>query len=405
MEKLTAQKKIEKAKVSLYLDQPFFASILFRFEMIEDSAGIKTRTMATDGKVIYFYPPFVNSITLEEVKGVLAHEVTHVILLHPFRRQGRELKKFNIACDYAVNPIIKDAGFKLCEGHLDDPQYHNMEAETIYNKLPHDPQGQTQPGQGQPQGKPQGKPQGQGQGQPEPCPDPGNMGGVIDYPGTPDQTKQAELEQKMYNVQTAQISKKQGHLPGSFERLIEELTEPRINWKEKLAEFIDNRSRNDFTWTIPNRRYLGQGFYLPSLLSPELGEIICLIDASGSISPQDLTDLVSEIKGILELYEGTELKIIFFDTKATDPFTIQNDTDIKNLKLSNLGGGTNYKPPFEKIEKEGLDPKAIIILTDGQCNNFPKTPDQPALWIIKGKEDYKRFKPPFGQTLLMDDQA
>jgi len=400
MEKLTAKKKIEKAKVGLYLDQPFFASILFRLEMIEDTPGIKTRTVATDGKVIYFYPPFVNSITLEEVKGVLAHEVTHIILLHPFRRQTREPRKFNIACDYAVNPIIKDAGFRLCEGHLDSRQYHNMEAETIYNKLPQDPRGQ--PPQDQAQGQGQGQDQGRPQGQSEPCPDPGNMGGVIDYPGTPDQTKQAELEQKMYNVQTAQISKKQGHLPGSFERLIEELTEPRINWREKLGEYIDSRARNDFTWTVPNRKYLARGLYLPSLLSPELGEIVCLIDASGSVSPQELTDLVSEIKGILELYEGTELKIIFFDTKATDPFTIQNDTDIKNLKLSNLGGGTDYKPPFEKIEKEGLDPKAIIILTDGQCNSFPKTPDQPALWVIIGKEDYKRFKPPFGQTLLMD---
>ena len=400
MEKLTAKKKIEKAKVGLYLDQPFFASILFRLEMIEDTPGIKTRTVATDGKVIYFYPPFVNSITLEEVKGVLAHEVTHIILLHPFRRQTRESRKFNIACDYAVNPIIKDAGFRLCEGHLDSRQYHNMEAETIYNKLPQDPR--RQPPQDQAQGQGQGQDQGRPQGQSEPCPDPGNMGGVIDYPGTPDQTKQAELEQKMYNVQTAQISKKQGHLPGSFERLIEELTEPRINWREKLGEYIDSRARNDFTWTVPNRKYLARGLYLPSLLSPELGEIVCLIDASGSVSPQELTDLVSEIKGILELYEGTELKIIFFDTKATDPFTIQNDTDIKNLKLSNLGGGTDYKPPFEKIEKEGLDPKAIIILTDGQCNSFPKTPDQPALWVIIGKEDYKRFKPPFGQTLLMD---
>jgi len=400
MEKLTAKKKIEKAKVGLYLDQPFFASILFRLEMIEDTPGIKTRTVATDGKVIYFYPPFVNSITLEEVKGVLAHEVTHIILLHPFRRQTREPRKFNIACDYAVNPIIKDAGFRLCEGHLDSRQYHNMEAETIYNKLPQDPRGQ--PPQDQAQGQGQGQDQGRPQGQSEPCPDPGNMGGVIDYPGTPDQTKQAELEQKMYNVQTAQISKKQGHLPGSFERLIEELTEPRINWREKLGEYIDSRARNDFTWTVPNRKYLARGLYLPSLLSPELGEIVCLIDGSGSVSPQELTDLVSEIKGILELYEGTELKIIFFDTKATDPFTIQNDTDIKNLKLSNLGGGTDYKPPFEKIEKEGLDPKAIIILTDGQCNSFPKTPDQPALWVIIGKEDYKRFKPPFGQTLLMD---
>ena len=380
MEKLTATKKIEKAKVGLYLDAPFFASICLRLEMIEDKPGIITQTMATDGKSIYFYPPFVDALTLEECKGVLAHEVSHVILLHPFRRQSREHRKFNVACDYAVNPIILDAGFKLKKGYLDDPTYHNLEAEAIYNKLPQDPQGQ----------------QGQGKS------DPGQMGEVIDYPGTPTQTKQAELEQKMYNVQAGQIAKRQGNLPGSLERLIEELTEPRINWKERLAEFVDTRSRNDFTWTTPNRKYLSQGLYLPSLLSPELGEVICLIDASGSVSPRELTDLVSETKGITELYQGTTLKVIFFDTKASKVFEIQDDTDLKGLKIPEMGGGTNYKPPFEKIEKEGLTPIAVIVLTDGECNSFPKKCDFPVLWTIIGKSQFKRFKPPFGETLLMD---
>ena len=393
MEKLTATKKIEKAKVGLYLDAPFFASILFRLEMIEDKPGTTTQTMATDGKSIYFYPPFVDSMTLEETKGVLAHEVSHVILLHPFRRQTREHRKFNVACDYAVNPIILYASFKLKKGYLDAPEYHNLEAEAIYNKLPDDQgKGKGQPGQGQQPG----------QRQPEPCPDPGGMGGVLDYPGTATETKQAELEQKMYNVQSAQISKKTGHLPGSLERLISDLTEPRINWKEKLAEYVDKRARNDFTWTTPNRKFLSQGLFIPSLSSPELGEIICLIDASGSVSPQELIDLVSETKGIAELYQGTELKVIFFDTKASEVYTIQDDTDLKGLKIPDMGGGTNYKPPFEKIEKEGLNPVAVIVLTDGECNSFPKKFDFPTLWTIIGKENYKRFKPPFGETLLMD---
>lgn len=383
MEKLTATKKIEKAKVGLYLDAPFFASICLRLEMIEDKPGAITRTMATDGKTIYFYPPFVDSLTLDECKGVLAHEVSHVILLHPFRRQNREHRKFNIACDYAVNPIILDAGFKLIKGYLDDPNFHNQEAETIYNKI-------------------QDPPQDTGQGKGKPNTDPGGMGEVIDYPGTQPQTKQAELEQKMYNVQAAQIAKKAGNLPGSLERLIEELTEPKINWKEALASFVDQRSRNDFTWTTPNRKYLASGLFLPSLLSPELGEVICLIDASGSVSNPELKDLVSEVKGITELYQGTELKVIFFDTKASQIFTIQDDTDLKGLKIPHLGGGTNYKPPFEKIEKEGLNPIAIIVLTDGECHSFPNKCDFPTLWVINKKEQFKRFKPPFGDTLLLE---
>lgn len=382
MQKLTADKKIEKAKVGLYLDAPFFASICLRLEMIEDKTGTISQTMATDGKSIYFYPPFVDDLTLDETKGVSAHEVGHVILLHPFRRGNRNHRKWNRACDHAINHILIDSGFKLPKGYLDNPAYYRLEAEAIYNLLPDEPQ-DNDPGQGE------GTP---GQGDP-----------VIDYPAkSVGEMKQAELEQKMYNVQAASIAKKAGNLPGSLERLIEELTEPKINWKETLSQFVDARSKNDFTWTTPNRKYLSSGYFLPSLLSPQLGEIVCLIDASGSVSEAQLKDLASEVKGITELYTGTELKVIFFDTQTSEVFSIQDDTDLKGLKIPSMGGGTDYRPPFQKIEKEGLNPVAVIVLTDGCCHRFPQKCDFPTLWVINSKEVWKSFQPPFGDKIYME---
>jgi predicted metal-dependent peptidase len=393
MEKLTAIKKIEKAKVGLYLDAPFWASIALRLELVEDKAGLITQTMATDGKQIVFYPPFVDQLSLDECKGVLAHEVGHVILLHPFRRQKRELKKFNIACDYAVNPLLLST-FKLPAGHLDNSTYHNMEAEAIYNALPPEPK--PKKGQGQPQGE------GQQQGQ-QPCPDPGGTGGVMDYPGNSTQTKQAELEQKMYNVQAAQIAKRQGNLPAGLDRLIEELTEPKLDWKEILARFVDSNSRNDYTWKLPNRKFITSGFFLPRLQSPELGHVVCLIDASGSVSGDELKALVSEVQGMLELYTA-QLSIIFFDTSTSDILEITDDTELKGLKILRMGGGTDYRPPFEKVIKEGLDPIAIIVLTDGCCNSFSTDPQAPTLWIINNKRYFREFKPPFGETLYMEGE-
>jgi len=374
MEKLNAQKKIEKARVGLYLDAPFWTTTLFKLPMLEDKDGAITRTMATDGKSIYYFPPFVNSITLEETKGVLAHETGHVILLHPFRRQSREMKKFNKACDLALNPILIDAGFKLPKDALIEPTYKGLDAEKIYTLIPDPPEGEPQP-----------------------------AGEVIDYPAPSEgEKKQAELEQRLYNVQAAQIAKRQGNLPNGLERLIDDLTAPKINIKEVIGRFVEQSSKNDYTWTTPNRRYLGHDLFLPSLKSPELGHIAFLTDISGSVTNEQVKDLLAVIKGTIEIYRNAELSLIFFATTASQPLTITDETEVQNIKTpKNIGSGTNYRPPFEMIKTANLDPIGIIVLTDGYCHSFPEQePDAPVLWILTGRND--SFKPPFGEVYLLE---
>lgn len=385
-----AQTKLTKARAGLVLDQPFFASIALRLRVQEDTAS---PTMWTDGKDLGYNPDWINTLTLDEIKGVISHEVMHIALLHNLRRDQRDMGNWNIAGDEAINPILLDAGMTLPKEGLIQRTYENMSAEEIYNRLPKPRKGKEKPGD-QPGG--------------QPGTDPGKCGEVRDYPGpdgqttppTPAQMAQQEQQQKIDTQQALTAAKRAGNLPGSLERLISDLLEPVIPWKEVLARFVDTHAKNDYTWTTPNRRYTPQGLYLPALKNPEIGNILLSVDTSGSIDQSQLNEFVGEIQGILKAYDKTTLTVIFCDHAIQgEPQTLDPDGDARTLKPKG-GGGTSFKPPFDYAEENGLQPKAMIYFTDGYCSSFPKAPEYDTLWILTGQNE--NFKPPFGETIYME---
>src|SRR5271156_4727300 len=124
--------RIQKARTALVLDHPFFGSLLFRLKGRE-SRSIKT--MATDGVSLFYNPEFVETLNSAALAGTLAHEVMHPALHHHMRRSGRDLKRWNVACDFAINPLLVDAGLSLPNGVLIDNRFRGMSAERIYNLL------------------------------------------------------------------------------------------------------------------------------------------------------------------------------------------------------------------------------------------------------------------------------
>src|SRR5579863_4285237 len=124
--------RIQKARTSLILDHPFFGSLLFRLKGRECRS---IPTMATDGVSLFFNPEFVETLNSATLAGTLAHEVMHPALHHHVRRSGRDPKRWNIACDFAINPLLVDAGLNLPEGVLLDNRFRGMSAEQIYNLL------------------------------------------------------------------------------------------------------------------------------------------------------------------------------------------------------------------------------------------------------------------------------
>lgn len=394
--------KMKKARISLLWTQPFFASLLLKMVIKEDP---NFPTMATNGKELRYNPNYVDGLTPDEVKGVLAHEVMHTVLVHHTRRGNKDPERWNIACDYAVNILVTEAGFVLPEGGLLDKNYKGKSAEEIYSMLPQDKVDKLSQQKKDAQGQGGG---GSGRFQKAPGAD-WDMGSVEDAPSpsdpsktaTPQEMEQVEAETKMNVAQSLHAAKMCGKAPAGLERLIEEMTEPKINWKEALARFMNEISKNDYSFSRPNRRFMPQGIYMPTLRSPELGEIAVLVDTSGSIGKKELTEIVAEVLGVAQEYNGsdTEITVVYVDSKVAGHQRLTFD-DIPNGIDPKGGGGTDFKPGFEWLEENGEEPVCILYFTDGYCSSFPQDPGTPTMWVLT--ERNRSFKPPFGDVATMN---
>lgn len=377
-----------KARSRLLMSHGFFASILLRKPFVEDTT---CGTMWTDGTKIGYSPDFVHELagkaqTPKLVMGVLCHEVLHIVMFHSTRRGNREPQKWNIACDYAVNSLLAEDHITLPEGALIDSRYSGLPAEQIYAMLPLDEVG------GGAGDEPGGEP---GNGKPFK-----NFGEVRDFKGssgiapTEGEVKLLEAELKSEVAQAAKAEKARGKLPGFLARMVKELTAHKVDWKTALAEFVNNMARNDYSWHIPNPRYSRGGFMLPSLRSQEMPPLAIAIDTSGSITSDELTTFASELTGLM-LTLPTEMHIIYCDS-CVNGEVVHVTKDELPVKLEMRGGGgTDFRPPFERVQQEGIEPCCLIYFTDGECDCFPEEPEYPTLWIQKGSMN---FQPPFGRV-------
>jgi len=428
---MKAEVILTKARARLLTeDCPYWGILCMGMDLVEDKTGqYSLGTMATDGKRIYWHRDFVEQLSVPEAEFVLAHEagihkgLLHHIRLADMKRYGDvDLSLFNKSADYVGNQILYDANIgKPPKGILLDSQFRDMELEKVYNLLRNakktqqdaqkqqkegvekeeDIESNTAQGNGpnqQPEGTEKGKPDKPEDKQPIFGDDPGGCGGVI--PPTDIDQQEMEQEAKAEVRKALQASEKAGNTPGGLKRIVGELLEPKMDWRSWLNEFAEVYARNDFSWRRPNKRYITQGLYLPEIRSTELGEVVLLIDASGSVSDAQLRELVTEGLGIVEAYAGATLQVIFFDTKATNPIEVMDREQIKSLNFGDLGGDTDYKPAFSKMEESQLSPVCVIVLTDGYCSSFPSFCSFPVLWVINNKHS---FKPPFGEVIQMTD--
>lgn len=364
--------KLTRAKVQLILNHPFFATLVLGMGLVEDK---EIKTASTNGVIIKYNPDFIDSLNVDEIKAVLCHEVLHVAGFHHTRREGRDAEQWNKATDYAINPLLVESGYKLPAGCLIDKQYKNLSAEKIFSMLPAPaPKDENKPGDK----------------------DPGNCGGIEDSPAkTQGERDEEEAKIKQTIAQAGAAAKRAGKLTAGMQRLIEEALQPVINWKEVLNRFITETAHNDYSFKKPNPRFIHSGFYLPSLHNEEPGNIVLIVDTSASIDEDLLNQFGAELQEVANELKHT-IKVIYVDTEVNGTEDIEPD---ENIKLNPIGGGgTDFKPGFEYIEAEGIEPKAVIYFTDGECHSYPKKePDYPVLWAKYG--NYKNFKPPFGESV------
>lgn len=375
--------KIAKSRAGLIIDQPFFASILLPMPITEDS---NVSTFATDGESILYNEAWAETLTQAETTFVLAHETLHCVFDHFSRRGDRDPELWNVAADFVINQHLVEAKVgTMPKVGLYDPKLFQKgggTAEGIYRLL--DPK------------KHKGKKPGQPGAALDKITDAGTNNGTKPTDAATMAEKAANLRVRV--IQAKNAAKMQGKLSAGLERLLNEALEPVVNWKEELRRFVSERAKVEYTFARPKRRFLAEDLYLPSLSGEKMGLITIAVDCSGSVSNKLLDSFGAEINAIREDVHPSAIEIIYFDSKVCHVERFEADESI--VFRAKGGGGTDFEPVFENINKGAELPIACVFLTDLECDSFGDAPAYPVLWCcLERPFSPKALKVPFGEII------
>lgn len=358
-----------KARTSIVINHPFFASILLGMPLLEDD---NISTACTDGRSIRYNPQFFETLTHKVRIGVLIHEVLHVVMLHSFRGGLRDHKMWNEACDFAINLLIRDGGFELPDGCLYDTKFRDKSAEQIYRHLSNHPEDRPADGEGDPL-----------------------EGDVREASGDPSEKAAAEAKTKVMIASAVAAGKMSGKLPACMTQSIQKAMKHSGNWREHLRQFMTEPLKEDQSWARGQRRFLYTGLFLPALHSLGLGKIAVILDSSGSVYG-DAARFLSEIRSVTEDAKPKCVTLLQVDSKVQDAKDYEAGEPLLNSVKG--GGGTDLRTGFDYIEKHGVNPVMCIVLTD-MYTPFPEVPPPyPVLWV----STTEGIEAPFGETIYME---
>ena len=432
------KKKLQRAKEMVMTANPFFGSLLYQmpYEIWDRSEWHDTTycTAFTDGRKIVFNPMFVLALDEFQLPVLLCHEILHPALQHIGRIAGREHNLWNSACDYAINLLLYDflvdqnrtaniaMKWRLPHGILIDEEYRGMSAEQIYGQLLKEKMERDAKNP-----KKDGKQLTIGGN--SPCQsNNGSSGGKRNVSeeemwndiraGLTEMTRGKELtpeeEQEMMArwrealIHATACAKSIGNCPSGIESLIDEIYKPVVDWRTVVQQFITVISKDDYTWSRPNSRLIGQGIYTPSLYSRKMGDVIVILDDSGSMYSY-ISYCVSEIIGLFYSVKTSCLRFITCDTDphhVADWSTGENEPTIEGTNQVKVigGGGTSFVKPFHMIRDECWQPSMVLYFTDldGELPTRDLDPQCPVLWICIN-DYHTQEELPFGKLCMMTE--
>ena len=391
------------ARVGLLLKASFFGNLATRLKLV--NADEWCSTAATDGRNFYYNSRFIKMLRPKEIEFLFGHEVLHCVYDHFGRRGERDHQLFNIANDYCVNAdLIKHrVGEKITTVPcLHNPKYDGMSSEEIYDilyekaekldigKLLDQMIDEHLDGEGDPDGDTDGDGEDgdkKGKGRP-----------VL----TPEERQQIKDEIKEAMLAAAATVDGAGNLPAGVKRLIKELTEPQMNWRELLRIQLESTIKSDYTWMRASRKGWHMDAVMPGMKVDPMIDIAVALDASGSISETMLKDFLGEVQGIMDSFPAYKIHVITFDTEAYNPAQYDSDNldDICDYEVKG-GGGTDFDCVFNYLKAEEIEPKRLVVFTDGYPfgswgdENYADT-----VWILHGT---RTIEPPFGQYAYYGD--
>jgi predicted metal-dependent peptidase len=385
---------IVSSRVRLLIRHPFFGTLATRLQLIEAEW---CPTAGTDGRHFYYNPEFFRTLTPEEIDFVVGHEVMHCVYEHcgefgrlmDQKEVDRDMQLWNIAADYKVNQALVEARVgNMPKQALHDRKYYKSYTEEIYEHL-------KQTGEADDKETLDVHMFGDGKEDKDGKDDPTGRKAPIkiskqEAEALKDQMKQAVLQ--------AAQSTDAGTLPGDIKRIINGMTNPKMDWRELLNISIQSLVKSDFTFMRQSRKSMGMGVYLPGLKNEEKIDVAIALDVSGSISSSMIEEFLGEVYGIMQQFQDFKIRIWTFDTevnkegyKEFDPY---NSDELKEYQIVG-GGGTDFVCNYDFMKENDITPDKFIMFTDGMpWDSWGDENYCDSLFVIHGTD---QIVPPFGE--------
>ena len=345
-----------KAKILLDNRVVFLGTVL---SQLDTSYSTSVPTGATNGKQILINEKFFKQLNQQEQIFLLLHEVMHVVLHHVSRIQKRDPIRYNKAGDYVINEYLIKQGFIMPDGGLYEAQYTGLSTEEIYELLPEEDDNEFNQ----------------------------------DIIPNPDEETVDEII-----TQASHITCMRGYsdsIPSQVRKYLDSKLKPLVNWRIVLRKFLQELSKNRYSFNRPNRRFLP--VYLPSLYSQDLSKITFAIDTSGSITDKQFNTFIHELKQVFKQVKPNKVQLILFDHKIQVNKTLKNASELHYIECKGYGG---TKPSVAIEEFNTSDSVACIVITDGEFNtNTVIKPNKPVIWLVFNNPT---FKIKYGKVIYVD---
>ena len=456
--------RVSDCVTALLRDQPFFGSLALRLPIRPDAAR---ETLASDGREIRYSPHWVANTDADLIKTAIGRVVLACALKHHTRRGEREPGRWQQASQLVTHGLLRDAGFKLppdaeaWEGisveqaydRLPEPQEDGGEgndgpcsegggsgaagpqpdnddddgdpdddngngpADASDDGDPHaDDDGDAGHGQSADDGDPQPRDDSSGgsdSGTPPSC-DPSGTGEVMDAPaasgddaGAGQAPPDVSAEEQAWDEamhQALNLAKAQGKAPGAVEETIQDAHRSTLDWRSLLRRYMTDAAARDYSWSVPNRRFIDSGLYLPSIRSEGMGTLAVIIDTSGSVDSDALAAFWSEVREVAAEVEPERIVVLQVDAAVQDeehyaPGELPDQIVVKGR------WGTDFRPGFARLAEQGIRPAVCLYFTDLDCDRYPETePAYDVIWADYSAADgLSPEPPPWGEHIRIRD--
>ena len=435
--KSESARRVSDCVTALLREQPFFGSLALKLPIRADASR---ETVASDGREIRYSPRWIADTDAHVIETAMARIVLACALKHHTRRGEREPERWQRASQLVTHGLLRDAGFTLPP---DAEAWDGISVEQAYDRLPEPDPGDgdgdgNPPSGGGDAGAPDSQPStgsgghdgsggsnddsgesdpqdgddssGNGSADASPSCDPAGTGEVMDAPASagegvaPSPADVAEEEQAWDEAmhQAASLAKAQGKLPGAVEETVRGAHASTVDWRTLLRRYMTDAAKRDYSWSLPNRRFIDSGLYLPSIRSEGIDTIAVIVDTSGSLPAATLAAFWAEIREVASELQPERVILLQVDAAVQDAAEYAG-ADLPEEIAVKGRGGTDFRPGFAWLEENHIRPGVCLYLTDMLCSSYPDTePAFDVVWANYAEPPGDWNREPWGERIQIE---